>query len=217
MKRFNLLISIFLSVSFFFKTSAQNELCDSCKRVSFSICPTEMISGFETMYIEYKFSNHISLSIGAGHIYPLTHSIIEADEPVWSSYNGTIIRAFPKYYFDDGYYLGILCTYKDLYYSWQELKNACGKDSGWYYYTKSETASLFGIAASIGHQHMISKRLYMDFFCGIGASFRIRDYTIHSVKDQCRTNIHDQPQIGHYEESKILFSMPMGFKLGYTL
>ncbi|MFI5163769.1 MAG: hypothetical protein ACHQHP_00820, partial [Bacteroidia bacterium] len=105
--------------------------------LSVSICPTEMIVGFETLYLDYKFSKHFSLGIGAGHIFPFGHKVIMGDEPVWSAYNGTIVRINGKYFFDKrGLYVGFLGTYKNLYYSWQNFANYY-KDAGIYYYNKS--------------------------------------------------------------------------------
>ena len=222
MKKSIFLIAIFFSTSFCSITSAQNEICDSCKRVSISICPTEMISGFETMYFDYKFSGHFSLGIGAGHIFPFVDGIIAADKPTWAAYNGTILRAYSKYFFrgDGGLYIGLMATYKNLYYSWHSFSYKCSStgDEGMYDFVRSENTSLFGATILFGSQPKSSNRMTVDFFCGIGISIRSRDYTTHSTDyfgPYCGPA--SVPPLGNFTESKIIPSFPCGIKLVFDI
>ena len=221
MRKITLFISIFFVGALSSIASTPADRCDSCKRVSISIFPIEMIGGFETIYLDYKFSKHFSLGIGAGHVFPFLHLLIHADEPIWNAYNGTIFRANFKYSFHKGLYIGLLATYKSLYYSWQDFASACrgaGSDAGLYYFTRSENTTIHGFGFMVGYEKQVSKYFGFNFFLGIGENTVNRSYTIHTVSDQCHHgSIDPLPIPGHYTKQEKVDSFPMGIKLVYTI
>ena len=219
MKKYILVLVIFLSANFFSVVSAQNKNSDSCKVISLSFSPTEIVSGFETIYLEYKFSKHLSFLGGAGHIFPFADKIIHSDKPTWAAFSGTAIRLQLKYFLKKSgrMYVGLMGTYKDLYYSWHTFNISCERsdpDKGGISFIRSDKASVFGIAAIFGTRNQISKKIIYDFFIGIGVNSRNDSYTnhsIHSIYSYCNSF----PPLGHFTESKILLTVPFGFKVGY--
>ena len=211
-----LTIFILLSIS---SVASVRGAGDSCKSISLAISPTEMVSGFETIYLEYKFSKHLSIMGGAGHIFPLVDKIIVSDKPTWAAFNGTTIRLQLKYFLKKSgrMYIGLMGTYKDLYYSWHTFNISCQRsdpDKGGISFIRSEKSSVFGTATIFGIRNQISKKIVYDFFIGIGLSNRNSNYTNHSI-NSIYSYCNSFPILGHFTESTTAFSVPVGFKIGY--
>ncbi|MFI5164863.1 MAG: hypothetical protein ACHQHP_06425, partial [Bacteroidia bacterium] len=74
--------------------------------------------------------------------------------------------------------------------------------------------SLFGVNILFGRKKRISKNIDLEFFMGVGVDFRNRDYTVNSVLNQ-RYMGSNRPVPGHFTETNMLFSMPIGIKIGF--
>lgn len=203
------------------KEARRDKQCDSCKVLSFSVCPTEMVYGYEDLYADYRFSKHFSAGVAGGYIFQmLAFSGFGNDDynHPWTAYNGTLVRIHFKYFpmpESGGYYFGLQGTYKDLYYSWVEFTDAYhGSGDQSFGYTRSETASEYGMIYLLGYQSIYNK-FTLDYFGGIGNRWRDRKFTIHSSY----SNIYPQNlmPLGAFTQKQTLVVFIIGIKIGIKI
>jgi hypothetical protein len=211
-------ISLFLLTGFCSMCYAQDDFCDSCRSLSIAICPTEMIFGYETMYLDYKVSKRFSLGIGAGHNFPLIGAIFESDEPVWGGYSGTTLRFNAKYFFKNntGRYTSIQISYRDAHFSWYTFHRAedDGASNRWEFH-QSETTRILGCGIIFGEKKMFTSHIVFDRFLGIGLNNRVRNYTVY---DYYNGRGGTRPSlIGNFYEHSKMPTVYAGFKIGYSI
>jgi hypothetical protein len=219
-KRFPIII-LFLICSI--HSFGQEKICDTCRSVSISICPTEMVAGYETVYLDYLVSKHFSLAIGAGHIFPnvIIDKIVYADDPMWVAYNGTVIRLEVKYFLENsnGAYIGLMATYKDLFYSWHSFFHFNGDDGEWVFH-QSESSYVFGESIIYGKQHKFSKHGKIDIFLGLGLNRRSGNYTVHDYTGKWDVTYYGtmgdkhSRDIGTHSENNLFPTLRVGCKFG---
>jgi hypothetical protein len=182
------------------------------------INPFELASGYETMYLEYKFPNHFSLNVGAGHIFPVVNNLIASDEPIWSAYSGTVARFSGKYFFKKniGWFVGLQFSYRDVYFGKYTFHHAedDGASNRWIFH-QSETARILGSGVIFGKQKMLDRHWIFESFLGLGLNDRVREYTVYDYYNgygETRPGL-----IGNFQKQSMLPTVYAGFKIGYKV
>jgi hypothetical protein len=157
---------------------------DTCKSLSISVCATEMLYGYEALYLNYKFSKHFLAGVGGGHIFQFKNegsfSNNEAEQPLLA-YNGTVVRGY-LYFFPfkySSFYIGALAAYKDLNYNHYNFWQAHYTGDHSLSFERSETAAQYGASLIIGSHQKFLERGTLEYYIGIGNSYRTRTYTTY--------------------------------------
>lgn len=206
-------------------SSPKIEITVTKHRLSFSVNLIPILINDASIYIDYCHNERHSIGISLGAIYPNSafqfknnQHINQSDTP-GAVYNGYIGRLNYKLYYSKKrkQYVEAEFLYKYLTYSNITFINH-DDNYGEYKFTRSETTNVYNFNILYGcHFIALEKRIDLEFNCGLGYDYRVRNYTTTKC-DLVFTGPVNAPyrplELGSFHSVQKLPSIMFGLKIG---
>jgi hypothetical protein len=187
----------------------------------FAINPTEPLVNDYSLFVDYVAKNKTSFGISAGYMiankwWNKTNSSspeVNDDITPVGVYNGFVGRAYFKWYFINNKirYLNPVFLFKDLYYDSTKFVDKIEPYEG-VLYERSEKTKVFGLQVLYGKENYLTKNIFLDFYYGIGARIRVREYNTIKVSPQGAEKL---VPLGKFTRNQIFPTIHLGVKIGF--
>lgn len=193
----------------------------------FAVNPTEFLVNDYSLFVDYVTKNKKSFGISGGVIianrwWNQDHEggqgfEIDDDNLPVGVYNGFAGRAYYKSYFikqeksssikNKIWYLCPVFVFKDLHYDNIVFGDKISPYE-WVTYERSEKAKVFGLELLYGKENYLTKHIFIDFYWGMGARIKLREYTTFWVSAPVMP-------VGQFTRNQIFPTVHLGVKVGF--